>query len=117
VGVDVGTSSFTRRREAAIASIQIQPILVDRDTAAGMLMGIAPSTFQKYLQQGLIPKPRMLGNRAGWLVSELQAAAQQLPISDLLPPPPTPRMDGPQRAAAASHTRSNLTSHSRRSAS
>ena len=67
--------------------IRIEPITVGRDDAA-VLLGIGCSTFEAHVARGTLPKPRQLGGRAVWLVSELRAAAEALPISEQLPPPP-----------------------------
>lgn len=83
----MGVAAQKTSKAAAMHYVKVEPILVDRQTAATMMLGIALSTFQRYIQAGLIPPPRKLGNRAGWLVSELQEAAARLPVSDLLPPP------------------------------
>jgi len=80
-------SAFKERREAALASVQIRPIMVDRHTAAAMLLGLSLPSFEKAVRQGLLPQPRMIGHRVGWLVSELEKAAAALPVSNLLPPP------------------------------
>lgn len=66
--------------------IRIEPITVGRDDAA-QLLGIGCSTFEAHVARGLLPKPRQLGGRSVWLVSELRATAEGLPVSELLPPP------------------------------
>ena len=67
------------------AMMTVQPIAVDRDTAAAML-SLARSTFEQHVSRGLLPRQRQLGGRAVWLVDELRAAAHALPVSELLPP-------------------------------
>lgn len=65
------------------------PIYVSKETAAAA-MALSVSTFERGVAQGLYPKPRRLSNsRVGWLWTELLAAAETLPVSDLLPPPNT----------------------------
>jgi len=66
--------------------VQAQPISVGRDDAA-MMLGIAVSTFEAHSARGTLPRPRMLGGRAVWLVDELRAAVHALPVSALQPPP------------------------------
>lgn len=66
--------------------VQIEPITVGRDHAA-RLLDIGVSTFEAHVSRGTLPRGRMLGGRAVWLVSELRQAAQALPVSELLPPP------------------------------
>ena len=67
--------------------LTITPILVDRHVAAAMMGDLAINTFETRVREGVLPKPRRIGNRVGWLVSELTAAAESLPVSDILPPP------------------------------
>lgn len=64
------------------AIVQAAPIAVDSDTAAAMLGGIGRSTFLQWVSRGLLPRPRKLGNRSMWLVSELNEAAAKLPAYD-----------------------------------
>lgn len=71
----------------APALVRIEPITVGREDAA-LLLGIGVSTFESHVARGLLPKARALGGRAVWLVSELRQAAERLPVSELLPPPP-----------------------------
>lgn len=52
-----------------------------------MLGPISVRTFEARVRDGTLPKPRQLGGRAVWLLSELHAAAAGLPVSALLPPP------------------------------
>jgi predicted DNA-binding transcriptional regulator AlpA len=64
--------------------IRIEPIAVDRASAA-QLLGLGISTFEAHVSRGTLPKPRQLGGRAVWLVDELRATAQALPVSEMLP--------------------------------
>jgi len=81
-------------------SIVTTPIFVDRNTAA-QAFALSVSTFEREVALGKLPKPRKLsGARVGWLWSELVAAAQALPVSDLLPPENT-GAPKPRRPAAA----------------
>ena len=66
--------------------LRIEPISVGRDHAAAML-GIGLSHFATHVTRGTLPMPRQIGGRAVWLVEELRAAANALPVSELLPPP------------------------------
>lgn len=72
--------------DTAVTVVRIEPITVDRNTAA-VLLGIAVSTLENHVARGTLPKPRQLGGRALWLVSELRETALSLPVSALLPPP------------------------------
>ena len=77
-----GQSHRTRNRPV----FNLEPILVDRITAATAL-ALSVSTFEREVALGRLPKPRKIsGARVGWLWSELVEAAQALPVSDLLPP-------------------------------
>ena len=64
--------------------IRMDPIAVDRVSAA-LSLSIGLSTFEARVSRGDLPKPRQLGGRAVWLVDELRAAAQALPVSEMLP--------------------------------
>jgi predicted DNA-binding transcriptional regulator AlpA len=75
------------RRDRARAQFTIAPIAVDRDTAALMVGGISINTFETRVRDGTLPPPRQLGGRAVWLVRELEEAANDLPVSTMLPPP------------------------------
>lgn len=75
-----------RTKQDFAAMIRMEPITVDR-AAASALLSIAVSTFEAHVARGRLPRPRQLGGRALWLVDELRAAAHDLPVSELLPPP------------------------------
>lgn len=74
-------------KELPTPVVSIEPITVGREDAA-RLLGIGVSTFEAHVARGKLPQPRMLGARAVWLVAELRRAAEALPVSELLPPPP-----------------------------
>lgn len=82
-------SKAPRTKAEPITMIRIEPIAVDRASAA-LLLGIGISTLEAHVARGTLPKPRQLGGRALWLVDELRATALALPVSELLPPPSTP---------------------------
>jgi len=73
-----------------MVDIKIPPIAVDAKTAAALL-SVGRSTFLERVSRGELPRPRKLGARSVWLVEELQAAAQALPLADDRPLPATPR--------------------------
>lgn len=73
--------------KTAAPLVHIEPISVGREDAA-RLLGIAVSTFEQHVSRRTLPAPRQLGGRAVWLVAELRRAAEALPVSELLPPPP-----------------------------
>lgn len=73
--------------------VRAEPIAVRREAAAAM-MGISVSLFEAQVRKGKYPKARQLSDGcSGWLVSELQACAHALPISEL---PPGPGRRAPQ---------------------
>jgi len=75
-------------KKSTIQVIQAPPLLLRREDAAAA-MGVSVSLFEREVQRGKYPKPRLLANRStGWLYAELVACAQALPVSDLLPVPP-----------------------------
>lgn len=68
-------------------SVTIEPLLVDRETAAAMLRGMSVSTFEALTRKEELLKPRMVAGRlVGWPVDNLRAWANSRPISDQLPP-------------------------------
>ena len=79
-------SGATKARQATPVTVQLEPVLADRQTAAALLGGIAVSTFEGHVARGALPQPRQLGGRALWVVAELRTAALALPVSALLPP-------------------------------
>lgn len=60
--------------------VAMMPIAVDSTTAASLMGGIGESTFLERVSRGELPRPRKIGRRSVWLVSELMAAAQALPL-------------------------------------
>ena len=67
--------------------IQAAPLIVAREDAAAAL-GVSASTLETLARTGKLPPPRKISaGRTGWLWRELQAFAEALPVSDLLPPP------------------------------
>lgn len=67
--------------------VQLFPIIVDRDTTA-TLVGLSPSNIDLQVKAKTFPAPRMISkNRVGWRLADLQEWAQNLPVSDILPPP------------------------------
>ncbi len=67
--------------------VHIDPVIVDRDTTC-TIVGLSPSNIAMQVLKGTFPAPRKTSsNRIGWLLTELHAWAQGLPLSDILPPP------------------------------
>lgn len=67
--------------------VAAQPIAVDSQTAAEMLGNLGKSTFLTQVSRGKMPRPRKVGSRSMWLVSELQEAALKLAVADDTPEP------------------------------
>ena len=66
--------------------VQLFPIIVDRDTTA-TLVGLSPSNIDIQVKAKTFPAPRLISkNRVGWRLADLQEWAQNLPVSDILPP-------------------------------
>lgn len=73
---------------SSIAILQFAPAALDREQAAAYL-SLGRGTFEKFVQQGLVPKPRHLGGRrVAWIRAELDAWLLARPESNLLPPEP-----------------------------
>jgi predicted DNA-binding transcriptional regulator AlpA len=81
-----------RAKPQTVDLVRIEPIAVERSTAAAML-SLGVSTFEAHVARGTLPRPRQMGGRVAWLVDELRAAAHALPVIEL-PPPPTPQPGG-----------------------
>lgn len=68
--------------------VTIEPLMVDRETAAAMLRGMSVSTFEQLSRTEELLKPRMVAGRlVGWPVAALREWANTRPVSDQLPPP------------------------------
>lgn len=54
------------------------------------LLSLSTATIQKLVRQNDFPPPRKLSaQRVGWLMREVEAWAEDRPVSDLPPPPNT----------------------------
>lgn len=70
-------------------SVQMKRIYVDLPDVA-TLMTLGETTIQRMVREDAFPKPRVLsGRRVAWLLREVEAWAEERPVSDLLPPPNT----------------------------
>lgn len=58
-----------------------------RESEAARLLDIGESTLRRLRARGVIPPPRMIGGSARYLVKELEAAMEAMPVSGLPPPP------------------------------
>lgn len=65
----------------------MRPIFLGRQQAAQAL-AISDSTLEKLTrQEPSFPKPRKISaNRVGWLYREIEAWAENRPVSDIAPP-------------------------------
>lgn len=59
----------------------IPAICVSKSSAAAML-NLSPGKFSELVETGAMPKPRCVGSRRLWLVSELFTCAAALPSQD-----------------------------------
>lgn len=67
----------------------MKPIYIDLQAVAAAV-SLSETQIQKLVREECFPKPRMLSSRrVAWLVREVEAWAEQRPISDLAPPPNT----------------------------
>ena len=67
----------------------IKPLYVDRTDAAAMF-AISEATLESQVRQKEFPPPRQVSpRRVAWLLRELEEHAEQLPVSDIPPPPNT----------------------------
>lgn len=67
----------------------MKPIFLDLAGVAAATT-LSKSSIQKAVRDGSFPKPRALsGRRVAWLLSEVEAWAQSMPASELLPPEKT----------------------------
>jgi prophage regulatory protein len=101
------TTSTTPKREPAaplrLLPTMIEPIIVDRATAAAAL-SMGESTFRREVAAGRAPAPRLITeNRVGWLWSELMAHAHNLPLANLLPPVNTANRKGKRKNPVAAN--------------
>lgn len=70
---------------------QVKRIYVDLPEVAS-LVTLATATIQRLVRENGFPRPRQLSaNRVGWLLREVEAWAEERPVSDLPPPPNTSR--------------------------
>jgi excisionase family DNA binding protein len=64
----------------ALADLGIAPRLLTREQAAAYL-SVSPNTFDAMVEDGVMPRPRLLrGRRRAWDVRALDAAIDRLPV-------------------------------------
>lgn len=67
--------------------MQIEPAILRKPQAA-LFMGVGETLFAAQVARKKYPASRALGDgTAGWLVAELRACANALPLSDFKPAP------------------------------
>lgn len=65
---------------------QVKRIYVDLPEVASMVT-LGETTIQRMVREEDFPKPRQLsGRRVAWLLREVEAWAEERPVSELLPP-------------------------------
>lgn len=68
--------------------VQIEPLVVDKATAAAMLAGLGVTTFEELSRTEPLLQPRQISaKRVGYPVDNLRKWVASRPISDQLPPP------------------------------
>jgi predicted DNA-binding transcriptional regulator AlpA len=84
---------------ATVHLVQTPPAILRREGAAAF-MGISVAVFERLVARGKLPKPRQISDGcSGWLYSELLAAAEALPVSQLAPGPGRQAAPGAQPGA------------------
>jgi hypothetical protein len=69
-------------------TIQIEPLVVSKATAAAMLADLGVTTFEELSRTEPLLQPRQISKRrVGYLVDDLRKWAASRPVSDQLPPP------------------------------
>ncbi|WUR11932.1 AlpA family phage regulatory protein [[Empedobacter] haloabium] len=69
----------------------MKPIYVELEDVAS-LVTLAATTIQRLVRENEFPRPRQLsGRQVTWLLREVEAWAEERPISILPPPPNTGR--------------------------
>ena len=61
--------------------LNAQNICVGKSEAAAML-SLSPNRFSELVKSGAMPKPREVGTRRLWIVSELHSCAAALPSQE-----------------------------------
>lgn len=68
--------------------VQIEPLFVDKKSAAAMLANLGVTTFEELSRTEPLLQPRQISaRRVGYLVDDLRKWAASRPVSDQLPPP------------------------------
>lgn len=75
--------------------IDCRPVLVSHDMAAAMLAQISPRTLDKLVAEGRLHARQLTPGRVGYLMRDLEALAESLPL--LTPGVPAPPDDQPTR--------------------
>jgi excisionase family DNA binding protein len=52
------------------------------ESEAAVYLSLSPTFFRRLVEQGIMPRPRVVGGRRIWDVEELDAAFRELPRED-----------------------------------
>ncbi|MEX3968682.1 helix-turn-helix transcriptional regulator [Paraburkholderia sp. EG286B] len=86
------------------APTSMKPLYLDLPAVAATV-SLSETSVQKLVRENQFPKPRMLsGRRVAWLTREVEAWAEERPVSDLLPPPNTGHSNRRRRATSSQDT-------------
>ena len=78
---------MTEDKPRRVSIVRLEPAILRREEAAAY-MGIGTALLERLAAKGKLPKPRQISDGcAGWLRTELDAAAHALPVSTLAPGP------------------------------
>ena len=72
----------SRRKPEAVQIITTPPLSVRADAGA-LLLGIGEAMFWKLVSQGILPRPKKLGQASIWLVDDLRGCLHNLPTDEL----------------------------------
>lgn len=78
--MDQTTPTDTPPRKRRAPAIDIRPILVSHEQAAAMLADISERTLDQLVAQGRIKARQLTKGRVGYLLRELEAFADTLPV-------------------------------------
>ncbi|MEM5387292.1 AlpA family phage regulatory protein [Paraburkholderia phymatum] len=82
----------------------MKPLYLDLPAVAAAV-ALSETSVQKLVRENQFPKPRMLsGRRVAWLTREVEAWAEERPVSDLLPPPNTGHNNRHRRTTSSKDT-------------
>lgn len=78
-----------KKEQVCSTSTQIKRLYIALPEVA-IMVTLATATIQRLVREGQFPNPRKISaNRVAWLLREVEAWAEERPLSDLPPPPNT----------------------------